>query len=73
MCPLCIGTATLLISGTTSVSGIALVLFRKHLPKHRTGASTPVPAAAENASATRNEIGDRVTGGFSRPRRKLRS
>ena len=58
MCPLCLGTATLLVSGTTSASGIALVLLRKHLPKPHSRASTPVPAGAENPSVTRNGTGD---------------
>jgi hypothetical protein len=58
MCPLCLGTATLLISGTTSAGGIALVLLRKHFPKPHTRDSTPVPAGAENPSVTRNGTGD---------------
>jgi hypothetical protein len=48
MCPLCLGTATLLVSGTTSATGVALVLLRKHLPTPRTRPLPPVPAAAEN-------------------------
>jgi len=58
MCPLCLGTAALLVSGTTSASGIALVLLRKHLPKPHSRASTPVPAGAENPPVTRNGTGD---------------
>jgi hypothetical protein len=35
MCPLCLGTATFLISGSTSAGGLALVLLREHLPRRR--------------------------------------
>ena len=58
MCPLCLGTATLLVSGTTSASGIALVLLRKHFPKPHTRASPPVPAGAENPTVPRNGMSD---------------
>lgn len=58
MCPLCVGTATLLVSGTTSAGGIALVLLRKHFPKSHNRASTSVPAGAENPSVTRKGPGD---------------
>jgi hypothetical protein len=35
MCPLCIGTATLLVSSGTSVGGLATLLFRLRTPKRR--------------------------------------
>ena len=33
MCPLCIGTATLLVSGGTSAGGLAAFLFRRRAGK----------------------------------------
>jgi hypothetical protein len=35
MCPLCIGTATLLVSSGTSAGGLATLLFRLRTRKHR--------------------------------------
>ena len=35
MCPLCIGTATLLVSSGTSAGGLATLLFRLRARKHR--------------------------------------
>jgi hypothetical protein len=32
MCPLCLGTATLVASGSTSAGGLALVLLRERFP-----------------------------------------
>jgi hypothetical protein len=61
MCPLCLGTATILVSGTTSASGIALVLLRKHLPKRHTKASPPIAPGADNPAVPRN--GACATGG----------
>jgi hypothetical protein len=58
VCPLCLGTATLLISGTTSASGIAVVLLRKQFPKPHAKASPQVPAGAENPTLPRNGTGD---------------
>jgi len=54
MCPLCVGAATILISGTTSASGIALVLLRKHFPKARPNSLPQFPLAAENPAVPRN-------------------
>ena len=34
MCPLCIGTATLLASGATSAGGLTALLFRQRIRKH---------------------------------------
>jgi hypothetical protein len=36
MCPLCIGTATLVVSGTTSAGGLAALVLR-HLRRKRPG------------------------------------
>jgi hypothetical protein len=55
MCPLCLGTATLLVSGSTSAGGLALVLLRKHFHDPHTRASPPVPAAAENSAVPTTE------------------
>jgi hypothetical protein len=35
MCPLCIGTATLLVSSGTSAGGLATLLFRLRTRKHK--------------------------------------
>ena len=44
MCPLCIGTATLLISGGTSAGGLAAVLLRKPFRRRRAATALQFPA-----------------------------
>ena len=53
MCPLCLGTATLLVSGGTSAGGLALALLRGHFPDPHTKASQPIPLAAPQETTAR--------------------
>lgn len=46
MCPLCFGTATLLLSGGTSAGGLAVMLLSKPFRKRRGPASTTAPGTA---------------------------
>jgi len=50
MCPLCIVSTTLLVSGGTAAGGLAAVVLRKLLRKHR-GAGSVTVAAAEMETA----------------------
>lgn len=43
MCPLCIGTATLLVSSGTSAGGLAALLFRRHAGKKGALAAAAAP------------------------------
>jgi hypothetical protein len=62
MCPLCIGTATLLVSGGTSAGGIAAVVLR-HLGRQHgqpvrrpAGGDTPSPRTANVAAGNRGTL-----------------
>ncbi len=57
MCPLCIGTATLLVSGGTSAGGFAALLVRLRTRKNRSIA----PAADDRIMSTRVESRPRST------------
>ena len=52
MCPLCIGTVTLIVSGSTSAGGLAAVLLRRVRRKSRgksrvlTDGDRPLPSQA---------------------------
>lgn len=48
MCPLCLGTATLLVSGSTSAGGVALALLRKPFRRWRARATRPPEVKAGN-------------------------
>jgi hypothetical protein len=63
MCPLCLGTASLLVSGTTSVSGLTLVLLRKQFRKPHTKTLLQVPPGAEDPGVPAN--GARATANSS--------
>jgi hypothetical protein len=56
MCPLCIGTATLLISSGTSAGGLATFLFRRRAVKKRRGAGRAAARDGRDGAAARNRI-----------------
>ena len=56
MCPLCIGTATLLVSSGTSAGGLATFLFRRRALKKRRAAVRAAARDGRDAAAAGNRI-----------------
>jgi hypothetical protein len=56
MCPLCIGTATLLVSSGTSAGGLATFLFRRRAVKKRRAAVRAAARDGRDAGAGRDRI-----------------
>jgi len=61
MCPLCIGTATLIVSGGTSAGGLATVVLMRLGRKPREGVSRVSPAAMRGSLLRIMKLRDRPT------------